>query len=60
MLELPGPWIHDVRTCDTEAVKKLFRSVNSGSDVIVATVAPDTVLDFEAAHTGLGVAGKLP
>ncbi|TCT07900.1 phosphosulfolactate synthase [Aquabacter spiritensis] len=56
MFELPGPWIPDVRTCDIEALKKLLvRSF--GPDVNVANVAPETVLDFEATRTGLGVAG---
>jgi phosphosulfolactate synthase len=56
MIELPGPWIPDVRTCDIEALKKFL--VNEfGPDVNVANVAPDTVLDFEATRRGLGVAG---
>jgi phosphosulfolactate synthase len=59
MLELPGPWIPDVRTCDIEALKKLM-VLEFGPDVNVANVAPDTVLDFEATRTGLGVAGPLP
>jgi phosphosulfolactate synthase len=58
MLELPGPWIPDVRTCDIEALKKLL-VLEFGPDVNVANVAPDTVLDFEATRTGLGVAGPL-
>jgi phosphosulfolactate synthase len=58
MIELPGPWIPGVRTCDIEALKKLL--VNSfGPDVNVANVSPDTVIDFEATRTGLGVAGPL-
>ncbi|MFG1357489.1 phosphosulfolactate synthase [Xanthobacter pseudotagetidis] len=56
MIELPGPWIKDVRTCDIEALKKLLVR-RFGSDVNVANVAPDTVLDFEATRQGLGVAG---
>jgi phosphosulfolactate synthase len=59
MLELPGPWIPDVRTCDIEALKKLL-VLEFGPDVNVANVDPDTVLDFEATRTGLGVAGPLP
>lgn len=56
MFELPGPWIAGVRSCDIESLKKLLvRSF--GPDVNVANVPPDTVLDFEATRTGLGVAG---
>jgi hypothetical protein len=47
----------DVRHRGTE---KAFPVHEFESDVKVATVAPDTELDFEAARTGLGVAGKLP
>jgi len=56
MIELPGPWIADVRTCDVELLKKLLVAT-FGPDVNVANVAPDTVLDFEATRMGLGVAG---
>lgn len=56
MIELPGSWIAEVRTCDIEALKKLL-VVTFGPDVNVANVTPDTVLDFEATRTGLGVAG---
>jgi phosphosulfolactate synthase len=59
MLELPGPWIPDVRSCDIEALKKLL-VLEFGPDVNVANVSPDTVLDFEATRTGLGVSGPLP
>jgi phosphosulfolactate synthase len=58
MIELPGPWIADVRTCDVEAMKK-FLVEEFGPDVNVANVAPDTVIDFEATRRGLGVAGPL-
>jgi phosphosulfolactate synthase len=58
MLELPGPWIPDVRTCDIEALKKLLVQ-EFGPDVNIANVSPDTVLDFEATRNGLGVAGPL-
>ena len=37
-------------------LKKLL-VLEFGPDVNVANVAPDTVLDFEATRTGLGVAG---
>jgi phosphosulfolactate synthase len=30
---------------------------NVGPDVSVANVSPDTVIDFEATRSGLGVAG---
>ena len=58
MIELPGPWIPGVRTCDIEALKKLLVGT-FGPDVNVANVSPDTVIDFEATRTGLGVAGPL-
>lgn len=45
-------------TCDIEALKKLLVG-NFGPDVNVANVSPDTVIDFEATRTGLGVAGPL-
>jgi phosphosulfolactate synthase len=56
MIELPGPWIADVRACDVEVLKKLL--VNTlGPDVNVANITPDTIIDFEATRVGLGVAG---
>jgi phosphosulfolactate synthase len=56
MIELPGPWIEDVRTCDIELLKKLLvRTL--GPDVNVANVRHDTVIDFEATRVGLGTAG---
>jgi phosphosulfolactate synthase len=58
MIELPGPWIANVRTCDVEAMKK-FLVEEFGPDVNVANVSPDTVIDFEATRRGLGVAGPL-
>ena len=58
MIELPGPWIPGVRTCDIEALKKLLVNL-FGPDANVANVAPDTIIDFEATRTGLGVAGPL-
>jgi len=58
MIELPGPWIPGVRHCDIEVLKKLLVQ-EFGPDVNVANVVPDTVLDFEATRTGLGVAGPL-
>jgi phosphosulfolactate synthase len=56
MIELPGPWIPDVRTCDIELLKKLLVAA-LGPDVNVANVMPDTVIDFEATRVGLGAAG---
>jgi phosphosulfolactate synthase len=56
MIELPGPWIPDVRTCDIEALKKLL-VLEFGPDVNIANVSFDTVLDLEATRNGLGVAG---
>ncbi|MGA7811025.1 phosphosulfolactate synthase, partial [Bradyrhizobium sp.] len=58
MIELPGAWIPGVRSCDIEALKKLLVDA-FGPDVNVANVSPDTVIDFEATRTGLGVAGPL-
>ena len=55
-IELPGPWIEDVRTCDIELLKKLLVAA-LGPDVNVANVAADTVIDFEATRVGLGTAG---
>ncbi len=46
------------RICDIEALKKLLVGT-FGPDVNVANVSPDTVIDFEATRTGLGVAGRL-
>lgn len=58
MIEMPGPWISGVRTCDVEALKKLM-VVAFGPDVNIANVSPDTAIDFEATRVGLGVAGPL-
>jgi len=56
MIELPGPWIPEVRTCDIEMLKK-FLVEEFGPDVNIANVQHDTVIDFEATRRGLGVAG---
>jgi phosphosulfolactate synthase len=56
MIELPGPWIPDVRTCDIEVLKKLLVKT-FGPDVNIANVSPDTIIDLEATRLGLGVAG---
>jgi len=56
MIELPGPWIPEVRACDVEKLKKLLIE-EFGPDVNLANVAPPTVLDLETTRVGLGVAG---
>jgi phosphosulfolactate synthase len=56
MIELPGPWIPGVRSCDIEVLKKLLVT-EFGPDVNIANVSFDTVLDLEATRNGLGVAG---
>ena len=56
MIELPGPWISDVRSCDIEDMKKsLIRAF--GPDVNLANVSPASIIDTEATRTGLGTAG---
>ena len=56
MIELPGPWIKDVRSCDIEDMKKAL--VNAlGPDVNLANVPPASIIDTEATRTGLGTAG---
>ena len=58
MIELPGPWISDVRSCDIEDMKKAL--VNAiGPDVNIANVPPASIIDTEATRTGLGTAGLL-
>ena len=59
MIELPGAWIPGVRSCDIEALKKIL-VLEFGSDVNVANVGHDTIIDFEATRNGFGVAGPLP
>lgn len=56
MIELPGPWIHGVRRCDIEDMKKYMIRV-FGPDVNLANVPPDGIIDLEADRVGLGVAG---
>ncbi|MGQ0547089.1 MAG: phosphosulfolactate synthase [Betaproteobacteria bacterium] len=56
MIELPGPWIPDVRHCDVEALKKLLIE-ELGPDVNLANVAPGDLIDLETTRVGLGVAG---
>jgi len=56
MIELPGPWIRDVRSCDIEDMKKALVAA-LGPDLNLANVAPASILDTEATRTGLGTAG---
>lgn len=56
MIELPGPWIPQVRQCDIEQLKKLLIE-EFGPDVNLANVAPAGILDLETTRVGLGVAG---
>lgn len=58
MIELPGPWISDVRSCDVEDMKKaLVHAI--GPDLNLANVPPMSIIDTEATRTGLGTAGPL-
>jgi phosphosulfolactate synthase len=59
MIELPGPWIADVRGCDIEAMKKAVLH-EFGPDVNLANIDVRTIIDTEAARVGLGTAGPLP
>jgi len=56
MIELPGPWISDVRSCDIEDMKKALIQ-ELGPDVNLANVPPASIIDTEATRTGLGTAG---
>jgi len=56
MIELPGPWIPEVRQCDVEALKKLLIE-ELGPDVNLANVTPEDLIDLETTRVGLGVAG---
>lgn len=56
MIELPGPWIGNVRSCDIEDMKKAL--INAfGPDVNLANVPVASIIDTEATRTGLGTAG---
>jgi len=58
MIELPGPWISDVRSCDVEDTKKaLVHAI--GPDLNLANVPPMSIIDTEATRTGLGTTGPL-
>jgi len=56
MIELPGPWIPEVRACDVELLKKLLIE-ELGPDVNLANVSPGDLIDLETTRVGLGVAG---
>jgi phosphosulfolactate synthase len=56
MIELPGPWISEVRSCDIEDMKKALVHA-LGPDVNLANVPPLSIVDTEATRTGLGTAG---
>jgi len=56
MIELPGPWISDVRSCDIEDIKKALIAA-LGPDVNLANVAASSIIDTEAPRVGLGTAG---
>ena len=56
MIELPGPWISDVRSCDIEDMKKAL-IVALGPDVNLANVPASSIIDTEATRVGLGTAG---
>lgn len=58
MIELPGPWIEGVRSCDIEYMKKVvFREF--GPDVNLANIDVRTIFDTEVQRVGLGTAGPL-
>ena len=56
MIELPGPWISGVRSCDIEEMKKILFA-EFGPDVNIANVAVTTIYDTEAQRVGLGTGG---
>jgi phosphosulfolactate synthase len=58
MIELPGPWIADVRSCDIEAMKKMLFA-ELGPDVNLANIGVTTIFDTEAQRVGLGTGGPL-
>lgn len=58
MIELPGPWIADVRSCDIEEMKKVVFA-EFGPDVNLANVDIRTVFDTEAQRVGLGTGGPI-
>lgn len=58
MIELPGPWITGVRSCDIEELKKMVLK-EFGPDVNLANIDVRTLFDTEAQRVGLGTAGPL-
>jgi phosphosulfolactate synthase len=58
MIELPGPWIAGVRSCDVEEMKKILFA-EFGPDVNLANIAITTIYDTEAQRVGLGTGGPL-
>lgn len=58
MIELPGPWIAGVRSCDIEDMKKIVLA-EFGPDVNLANIDVTTIIDTEAQRVGLGTAGPL-
>ena len=58
MIELPGPWIAGVRSCDIEEMKKILFA-EFGPDVNLANIAATTIFDTEAQRVGLGTGGPL-
>jgi phosphosulfolactate synthase len=58
MIELPGPWIAGVRSCDIEDMKKMVFA-EFGPDVNLANIGVTTLYDTEAQRVGLGTGGPL-
>lgn len=58
MIELPGPWIEGVRSCDIESMKKVVLR-EFGPDVNLANIDVRTIIDTEVQRVGLGTAGPL-
>jgi phosphosulfolactate synthase len=56
MIELPGPWIEGVRSCDIESMKKAVMTA-FGPDVNLANIDVTSIYDTEALRLGLGTAG---
>lgn len=56
MIELPGPWIEGVRSCDIEDMKKMVLR-EFGPDVNLANIDVKTIMDTEAQRVGLGTSG---
>ena len=58
MIELPGPWIAGVKSCDIEEMKKILFA-EFGPDVNLANIPMATIYDTEAQRVGLGTGGPL-